>query len=331
MLRKLVLMICVAGALLAQEGAQQAGSSSTPAQPAKVSALDKPTLEAWLRHLFVWPEQITVTISDPKPGPMSGFYEVEIRGTAGAQMQDDTFYVSTDGQKIVRGTVFDITQNPFKPENDKLKTQGRPAMGTAGAPVVIADFSDFECPYCKEEAKTLRDNLAKAYPEQVRLYFYDYPLTSIHPWAMDAAIAGRCVFRQSVSSFWAWHDWIFESQEGVSPDNFKDKVNEFAKTRGSDLDLSVLNSCMARRETEAEVNQSIQLGQSLGVNQTPTIFINGRRLPGAASWDNLKFVIDFEVGYQKTAKNAGEDCGCDVALPTFAGDKKETLKPPAAK
>jgi hypothetical protein len=68
------------------------------------------------------------------------------------------------------------------------------------------------------------------------------------------------------------------------------------------------------------VKKSQALGRSLTVNQTPTIFINGRRLAGATPWDSLKFIIDYEIGYQKIAKNAGEDCGCNVSLPTFAGD-----------
>jgi hypothetical protein len=65
---------------------------------------------------------------------------------------------------------------------------------------------------------------------------------------------------------------------------------------------------------------------SLGVNQTPTLFITGRRLPGATPWDQLKYIIDYEIGYQITAKNAGEDCGCSISLPTFGA---ATAGPPA--
>ena len=82
---------------------------------------------------------------------------------------------------------------------DKLKTEFQPSLGTPGAPVVLVAFSDFECPHCKDEATMLRQNLLSAYPTQVRLYFKDFPLEAIHPWAKTAAIAGRCVFRQSAS------------------------------------------------------------------------------------------------------------------------------------
>jgi len=308
-------------------GAKSAPKAAAAAPAKKASALDKATMEAYLRHLFVWPPPITVTIEDPKSGPMPGYYEVKTRGVSGPQMQDETFYVSYDGQKIIRGAVYDVAQNPFKPEIDKLKTEGRPNIGTPGATVVISEFSDFECPYCREESKLLRDNLLKTYPKEVRLYFYDFPLTQIHPWAKAAAMAGRCVFKQSASGWWDYHDWIFDKQKEITADNLKAKVEEFEKGRGLDMDM--LSKCMASGETEAEVDQSIRLGQSLSVNQTPTMFINGRRVAGASQWNDLKFVIDYELEYQKTAKNAGEDCGCDVRLPGFSGSApdKPGLKP----
>ena len=167
-------------------------------QPAdtKASALDKATLEAYVRHLSVWGPQIKVEIGDPKPSPLPGMLEVNVHASAGAASQDEILYVSKDGQKIVRGMVFDVKENPFKADLDKLKTDLQPSFGTPGAPVVLVLFSDFECPYCKEEAKVLRTNLLSAYPKQVRLYFKDFPLEQIHPWAKPAAIAGRCVFKQ---------------------------------------------------------------------------------------------------------------------------------------
>src|SRR5690242_6874765 len=93
--------------------AQSTGSSNK-------SALDKPTLEAYVRHLFVWGSQIKVEIADPKPAPVPGMLEVTVRASAGQASQEELFYVSKDGQKIIRGTVFDVAQNPFKPDLDKL-------------------------------------------------------------------------------------------------------------------------------------------------------------------------------------------------------------------
>jgi protein-disulfide isomerase len=223
--------------------------------------------------------------------------------------------------------VYDINQNPFKEDLDKIRTDLQPSFGTPGAPVVIAEFSDFECPYCRELAKTLHDNLLKTYPTEVRTYFFDFPLEQIHPWAKSAAIAGRCIFRQSASAYWGYHDWVFENQSAITADNFKTKVLEFARTKDKDIDQSQMTACLDARATEADVEKSKALGQSLAVNQTPTIFINGRRLAGSTAWNDLKFIIDYEIGYQKIARNAGEDCGCDVRLPTFDGGRQSGGKP----
>jgi protein-disulfide isomerase len=298
----------------AQAGKSGSKPSKVEAAPAK-TAFDKATFEAYVRHLFVWSDQVKVTVSDPEAGPMPGFAAVKVRGSMGPQSQEETFYVSKDGQHIIRGSFYDVSQNPFKPELDKLKTELQPSMGTPGAPVVLVEFSDFECPYCREEAKSLRANLLAAYPTQVRLYYLDYPLDSLHPWAHAAARIGRCIFRQSASGFWTWHDWIFEHQKEITADNLNAKALEFAKTL-QDVDAAQLTRCIESKESEPDVQKSIAQANSLNVNQTPTLFVNGRRIPGAVDWNVLKSVIDYEIGYQKTAKNAGEDCGCSLALPT---------------
>lgn len=285
-----------------------------PPSAAKKTALEKSTLETYVRHLFVWGPQINVQVSDPKPSSLPGFLEVKVHAAAGNAKQEETFYVSNDGQRIVRGNVFDVTQNPFKVDLDKLKTEFQPSFGVPGAPVVLVVFSDFECSYCKEEAKSLRANIPSSYPKQVRVYFKDFPLEQIHPWAKAAAIAGRCVFRQNPAAFWDYHDWIFEHQSEINPENLKAKVLEFAK--GKEVDTLQLGRCMDTRATEAEVDKSIAEGRALNVASTPTLFVNGRRLVGQTPWPNLRQIVDYEIEYQKTAKNAGEDCGCEVKLPS---------------
>ena len=243
---------------------------------------------------------------------MPGFYEVKIRGSQGTASQEETFYVSKDGGKIIRGNVFDIGQNPFKPELDKLKTEFQPSFGTPGAPVVLVEFSDFECPFCREQAKMLRENLLAAYPKEVRFYYLDFPLESLHPWAKAAAMAGRCIFHQNAGAFWDYHDWIFAHQDEITPGNLKDKIIEFAGGKG--VDSAQLSSCIDSKATEEEVDKTKAEGRSLEVNSTPTLFVNGRRMTGTVQWQDLKRVIDYEIEYQKTAKNAGENCGCSVAL-----------------
>jgi protein-disulfide isomerase len=282
-----------------------------PAEGPK-SALDKATLEAYIRHLFLWGPQIQVTISDPRPSELPGLLAVRVRAAAGGAAQEQDFYVSRDGRKIVRALIYDVNQSPFASELAKLTTEDQPALGVPGAPVSIVIFSDFQCGYCAQEGRMLRENLLKTYPEQVRLYFKDFPLDQIHPWARLAAIAGRCVYRESEEAFWSYHDWVFAHQSELDARNFKNKFLEFVSSHGG-LDGFKLANCLDRRLTESEVNRSVAEGQALQVNATPTLFINGRRISAQIPWENLKQVIDFELEHYRSNR-AAEAC-CAVKLP----------------
>jgi protein-disulfide isomerase len=159
----------------------------------------------------------------------------------------------------------------------------------------------------------LRQDLLSAYPTQVRLYFKDFPLDSIHPWARPAAIAGRCVFRQNSSAFWSYSDWIYAHQAEITAPTLKDKTMEWAKGE-KDIDVLQLGRCMDTKATEAEVDKNVAEGRALDINATPTLFVNGRRIAQSIDWTSLRNIIDYEIEYQKTAKNAGEDCGCELKI-----------------
>jgi protein-disulfide isomerase len=298
----------------------KAANAPAAAEAPKTSALNKTTLESYVRHLQAWDHTITVEVGDPKPAPMDGFYAVNVHASKDQAYQDLVFYVSKDGKHILEGSVYQTSENPFKADLDKLKpiTASAPNYGTAGAPVVIVEFSDFQCPYCKEEAKTLRNSLLTAYPKEVHLYHLDMPLEHLHPWARSAAVAGHCIAKQNAGAFWSYYDWIYEHQADMTLDNLTGKVMEWAKGK-NDLDSLQLNRCMEAKETDSEVAKSIEEAKGLRINQTPFFFVNGRRMAGAVDWATLKHVIDDEIEYQKTAKNAGEDCGCSATLPSIGG------------
>ena len=296
------------------------------AQTQKKSALDKAVLEAYVRHLYVMKPEIKVQVSDPKPSQVEGFFDVVLHASLGDAAQDFPFLVSKDGSKILQAAVYDVNTNPFKPDLDKLKTEFQPSLGTPGAPVVLVAFSDFECPICKTEFAMLRQNLLSTYPTQVRLYFKDFPLDSIHDWARPAAIAGRCVFRQNSSSFWSYADWIYAHQADITKENLKDKVMEWAKGQTKDIDALQLGRCVDTKATEAEVDKGVAEGHALDINATPTLFVNGRRIAQSIEWTSLRGIIDYEIEYQKTAKNAGEDCGCELKL-NMPGTPQQTTTP----
>jgi protein-disulfide isomerase len=306
----------LAAAVLAAQTPAAGGLSPLEAAPqasadAPSNALDKKDLEFYVRHLNLWGSHIAVEIGDFQPSDLEGMLQTRVRASYQEVSREYTFYVSKDGRKVLRGEVFDIAQNPFQEKLGKITTRNQPGFGKEGAPVAIVAYSDFQCPYCAKEAKLLRTQVREAYPEQVRVYFRDYPLAN-HNWSLDAAVAGHCIYQLDPGAFWAYHDWIFEQQAGITPQNLRGKVAEFASSQG--LDSLKLSSCLDKRETEALVQESIQEGRALGITSTPTIFVNGRMLAGSLSWEQLKQIIDYEIDYQKVTHNAGDDCGCTVDL-----------------
>jgi protein-disulfide isomerase len=288
--------------------------SLSPAQEKPKSALDKTQMETFVRHLLAVIPEVGVKIDDPKPSVVPNLLQMDVHFSYNGRSQDETFFVTKDGKDVIRGFVYDVAQNPFKPELDKLKTDLSPSMGAAGAPVSLVVFSDFQCPNCKQEEETLRQSLPSTFPTQVRVFFKDFPLEQIHPWAKAAAIAGRCVFHQNPAKFWEYHDWIYGKQSDITVENLKDQVLSFA-TNAKDLDTLQLGRCMDTKATEAEVNASIAEARELKVDATPTMFLNGRRLVGNYPWPNLEQIINGELNYQKTTPTSAEKC-CEIKIPS---------------
>lgn len=288
-----------------------------PAQE-KSPALDKAKMEAYVRHLLAVIPEVQVKIDDPKPGPTPTLQEVDVHFSYQGRTQDETFYLTADGQHIVRGVVYSLNQNPFQEDLDKLKTAGSPSFGPDHAPVTIVEFGDFECPNCREEAKTLRENIPTQFPTQVRVVFKDFPLEQIHPWAKAAAMMGRCIYHQNPTAFWKYHDWIYEHQAEITPDNLKTQVLDFAKNN-SEIDALQLGRCIDDKSTESEVDASMAEGRALHVDATPTVFLNGRRLVGNYPWQNLEQIINGELNFQKSAQSTPaktDDKCCEVKIPS---------------
>jgi protein-disulfide isomerase len=258
-------------------------------------ALDKATLENYLRRVELFRGDVKFQIDDPVPSRyLPGFSEFRVHLLFNDAEKDELWYVSADGQTILRGDVFNLGKSPFQHNLDKLTLANQPSFGPADAPVTIVEFGDFECPDCKMEAPILRHDMVDAFGGKVRVVFKNYPLESVHPWARAAAIDGRCVYRQGNDAFWKFYDWIYQTQDEITPDNLTSKVLAWAGENG--LDSVKLGQCIDTKATEPEVNASIAEGRELGVQGTPTLFINGRKI-GGLMWPDLQLVINKELEF----------------------------------
>jgi predicted DsbA family dithiol-disulfide isomerase len=173
----------------------------------------------------------------------------------------------------------------LEPLRTEVATVGHPSRGPDDAPVTIVEFSDFECPFCGALFPTLKA-VEKAYPDTVRIVYRQFPLTSIHPRAQKAAEASLCAFDQG--KFWEMHDSLFENQ--------RDLTVEALKRRAADLqlDVSAFNGCLDSGRQAARVKADMADGATAGVRGTPTLFVNGRIIPGNQPAE-LRTIIEDEL------------------------------------
>ena len=168
----------------------------------------------------------------------------------------------------------------------EVSTEGAPIRGAAGAPVTVVEFSDFECPFCKQTYPTVKQVLER-YPGRVRLAYRDFPLDSIHPQARRAAEAARCA--QDQGKFWEYHDVLFSQ----SPQLALEDLRRYAGQVG--LDVTKFDGCLATGVHKAAVQRDLDEGNRLGITGTPAFFINGRALSGAQSLEAFTRLIEQEL------------------------------------
>ena len=254
--------------------------TQAPTSPATAPTSDQAQIlkstEAFVRELFAWGPDFKVRLGPMTQSVSPDFYNVPIQITMGGRTDFGMVYVSKDGKTFFRGDIYNMSANPFADVLAHMNIEGNPSLGPADARVTIVEFSDFQCPHCRELYRTLK-TLEPQYP-QVRVVFKDFPLTQIHPWTESASIGARCAYNQSPSAFWQIHDAVFENQDLISTENAWDKLVGFAKAAG--LDTDAFKTCMASPEAKKAVDSNQADGVTVGVTSTPTVFVNGRILVG---------------------------------------------------
>jgi protein-disulfide isomerase len=167
-----------------------------------------------------------------------------------------------------------------------------PSKGSENAPVTIIEFSDFQCPYCKQASSTLRQ-VVESYAGDVKLVFKHLPLP-IHQHAFKAAQAAVCAGQQG--KFWEYHDLLFESSSDLSAEAF----NRFAVQLG--LKTTEFKSCLDSEFSRNAVMRDLQEARQSGIQSTPIFVVNGKVLRGARSSEEFKMAIDQELKKKTSAK-----------------------------
>ena len=169
---------------------------------------------------------------------------------------------------------------------EEIVKAGRHVIGEENAPVTIVEFSDFQCPFCGRFFTDALPQIKKEYIEsgKAKLVYMQFPLTSIHPDAMNAALASECAAEQG--KFEAYHDALFANQTALSVDSLKKYAADMRLNTGK------FDSCLDSQKYKAQVDADTNLATSNGINGTPGFFINGALLSGAQPFANFKTVIE---------------------------------------
>jgi protein-disulfide isomerase len=286
-----VLGICV-GCSAQSSSSQQGQNKLTDAQ------LNKRITDQLRAHFSV-PEQVSITISAPKPSNFTGYDAITVTMSDGQKTKEYEFLLSKDGKTLARLTTIDITKDPFEETMSKIDTTGRPVRGNKDAKITIVNYDDFECPFCARMHTAIVDVL-KQYGNQVKVIYKDYPLTEIHPWANRAALDSDCLAVQNGDAYWDFADYVHSNQASITGKEehrtdagMADAVDKVTLDIGHkhNLNADQLQACIKNQSQSATLKQSVTEANGLDVSATPTMFVNGERLEGAVGEQALIDVI----------------------------------------
>jgi protein-disulfide isomerase len=245
-------------------------------------------IERQVRSYYKIPPEVHLTVGDPSPSPDFPNYEaVVVKIENGEKKQELTFLVSKDRNSMMRLTKFDLSKDPFAQTMSKIDTNGRPTRGAKASKVVVVNFDDFECPFCSRMHQTLFSQILKDYGDRVTFIYKDYPLVEIHPWAIHAAVDANCLAAQNGDAYWDFADYIHSNQNEVNSEKTPaarlDTLDRLTMLQGQkhNVDVVKLQSCI-KAQDESAVKASMKEAESVGVEATPSLFVNGEEINGGA-------------------------------------------------
>jgi len=184
------------------------------------------------------------------------------------------------------GVIIELSQ-----PSARVDVGNAPRLGPANAPVEIVEFADYECPYCQKVNEDLA-RVREQFPNQVSLVYKAFPLP-MHPLAAKAAQAARCAGVQG--KFWEYHDSLFKTKRLQTSDLKQQAI-------ALKLDPALFNQCLESGEQIAPVKKDSQEAQRLGLQGTPSFFINGHFMTGSIGFMKLRETVLQELGSANAAK-----------------------------
>jgi protein-disulfide isomerase len=304
MLRRAVLVliaICLGCSAQAPPSAKPPTSSQASA-PATASGQTltgdlAQTVERQVRSHYALPPDVKVVLGSLRASEFPNYDSLTITFDNLEKKQSYDFLLSHDQKTLLRMTKLDLSKDPYAEVMSKIDVKGRPSRGNKDAKVVVVNYDDFECPFCSRMHATLFPEILKEYGDRILIIYKDYPLEEIHPWSVHAAVDANCLNTQNVDAYWDYADYLHANQHAVTGVKGKagqsEALDKLAAEQGQkhNLDMSKLQACVKAQDDKA-VRASLDEGDAVGVNATPTLFVNGQKLDGAVPVEQVRETID---------------------------------------
>jgi protein-disulfide isomerase len=257
-------------------------------------------IERRVRAQYHLPPQVEVSVGPRTPAadlPSYDFVTVSLKwGEKESERHDFKYLVSKDDKTLVAWSQFDLTVDPYAEIMKKIDLNGRPSRGRPDAKVVIVNYDDFQCPFCAHMHQTLVNEVFPRYADRIRVVYKDFPLP-MHQWAIHAAVDANCLAAQSNDAFWSYANYLHANYQEIGggkqlPQQFE-ALDRIAQQQGQQfkLDAGRLSGCV-KASDDASVVRSLREGEAIGVEATPTIFINGYKIDGALPAAEIEAAID---------------------------------------
>ena len=245
------------------------------------------TIERQIRATYKLPPEAPVVVGPISPSPdWPGYDAFTVTIGEEGRKQSYPFLLAKDKKSIVRVNRIELSADPYADVMKKIDVRGRPVRGAKQSKVVLVAYDDLQCPFCTMMHQTLFPQLLKEYGDRVTFVYKDFPLPN-HAWASHAAVDANCLASQNQDAYWSFVDSVHAGQREINGQGTQElrlaELDRLAMQQGADhkVDAASLQACV-KTQNEAAVKASVHEAEAIGVDSTPTLFINGEEMSGGA-------------------------------------------------
>ena len=257
------------------------------------------TVESYLHAMLgydanrIW--RVVAIQKTPSPG-VSKVTALVSERAPNAKVLTAAFYVLPDGKHLIAPDPSGLSNfgaDPFAENRATLQARANgPAHGAATKELMLVEFADLQCPHCKDAQATM-NRLAQDFPK-ARVVYQSFPLTEIHPYAFQAAAYGACIAKSNQDAFFTYAQAVYDTQGALLPDTWEQTLKNAVTKAG--MDPAAISTCATSQAAKEDVSASTRLANDLGVEQTPTLAINGRLISlNAVPYETLRSLIAFQA------------------------------------